>query len=99
MTLPDAVPTLKEIILSGSAQRVSTPTYDSSYEEGAYRALLQSLPLERVIGAVEGSDDKDAKRSAKDAKEDPSAGSVPASAGATASQTAEGSEPATGATE
>lgn len=99
LTLPDAVPTLKEIILSGSAQQVSKPIYDSSYEEGAYRALLQSLPIEQVIGAIEGNDDKDDKRSAKDAKEAPQISSKPASEVADASQTVEGTKSATGATE
>lgn len=58
MTVPDAVPTLKEIILSGSAQRVGTPEYDETFEEGAMRWKVQNAPLDVVLnGAEEGFND------------------------------------------
>lgn len=70
MTLPDVVPTLKEIILSGSPQLVGgVPMYDPSYEQGEARARIQSAPLEMVLAArEEPQTDDDDKRSAK--KED-----------------------------
>lgn len=59
MTVPDACPTLKEIILSGSAQRVGKPIYDSSFEEGAIRWRIQNAPLDVVLRASEqGADDE-----------------------------------------
>lgn len=75
MTLPDAVPTLKEIILSGSMQQVGTPIYDSSFEEGAYRAVLQSLPLEQVLNGRDGAnEDADERSEKKDEKAPETAG-------------------------
>lgn len=66
MTLPDVVPTLKEIILSGTATLVGTPAYDASFEAGEARARIQSAPLEMVLAArEEPQTDEDDKRSAK----------------------------------
>lgn len=73
MTVPDACPTLEEIILSGTAQRVGTPIYDSSFEEGAIRWRVQNAPLDVVLSASEQGDDDagEAKRKEKPSADKP----------------------------
>lgn len=69
LTVPDVVPSLKEIILSGSAQRVGALLYDDSEDAGYQRLFAQSAPLEVILQAqFEGfpDDKEDDKRSAKD---------------------------------
>ena len=71
MTLPDVVPTLKEIILSGTASMVGTPLYDASFEQGEARARIQAAPLEMVLAgreAPETEDDDDRRKKENDGK-------------------------------
>ena len=68
LTVPDVVPSLKEIILSGSAQRVGALLYDDSEDAGYQRLFAQSAPLEVILKAqFEGfpEDEENDKRSAK----------------------------------
>lgn len=69
MTIPDAVPTLKEIILSGSVQRVGTPEYDETFEEGAMRWRIQNTPLDVVLNEVDSAFN-DEERSDKEVEKD-----------------------------
>lgn len=66
MTVPDACPTLEEIILSGTAQKVGTPIYDSSFEEGAIRWRVQNAPLDVVLLASEQGDDEGGEAKSKE---------------------------------
>lgn len=68
LTVPDAVPTLKEIILSGSQQIVGKPIYDKTFEDGVIRAQIQGAPLDVVFAAMDDLPEEDAKRSDKDDK-------------------------------
>lgn len=70
MTIPDVVPTLKDIILSGTATRVGVPLYDESFEAGVRRFGIQSAPLELVLNGREPMDPEDEGRRTED--EDPS---------------------------
>ena len=54
LTVPDATPTLKEIILSGAQALVGTPTYDDSPEAGVQRLIVQNAPLEMILNAQLG---------------------------------------------
>lgn len=51
LTVPDVVPTLKEIVLSGSATLVGQPLYDNTIEEGVRRMMIQNAPLEAILNA------------------------------------------------
>lgn len=66
MTIPDVVPTLKDIILSGTATRVGVPMYDESFEAGVRRFGIQSAPLEMVLNARETLGDEDEGRRTED---------------------------------
>lgn len=61
MTIPDVVPTLKEIILSGTATQVGTPIYDESFEDGVRRFGIQTAPLEMVLNGREEVRDTEAE--------------------------------------
>lgn len=54
LTVPDATPTLKEIILSGAQALVGTPLYDDSPEAGVQRLIVQNAPLEMILAAQLG---------------------------------------------
>lgn len=54
LTVPDATPTLKEIILSGAQALVGTPIYDDSPEAGVQRLMVQNAPLEMILAAQLG---------------------------------------------
>lgn len=54
LTVPDATPTLKEIILSGAQALVGTPLYDDSPEAGVQRLIVQNAPLEMILNAQLG---------------------------------------------
>lgn len=54
LTVPDATPTLKEIILSGAQALVGTPMYDDSPEAGVQRLIIQNAPLEMILNAQLG---------------------------------------------
>lgn len=79
MTVPDVVPTLKEIILSGTATQVGTPVYDESFEQGVKRFGIQSAPLEMLLDgrdaagaeADERSEENGAPAPARQAQEQP----------------------------
>lgn len=66
MTIPDVVPTLKDIILSGTATQVGTPIYDESFEAGVRRFGIQSAPLEMVLNGREPLEGEDEARSNED---------------------------------
>lgn len=51
LTVPDVVPSLKEIILSGSATQVGALLYDDSEAEGVKRLFAQGAPLEVILSA------------------------------------------------
>lgn len=54
LTIPDIVPTLKEIILSGSQTLVGNPIFDDSPETGFQRLIVQGAPLEMILNAQLG---------------------------------------------
>lgn len=54
LTVPDATPPLKEIILSGSQALVGNPIYDDSPEAGLQRLIVQNAPLETILNAQLG---------------------------------------------
>lgn len=64
LTVPDATPTLKEIILSGAQALVGTPMYDDSPEAGVQRLIIQNAPLEMILNAQLGDfpDDDELER-------------------------------------
>lgn len=66
MTIPDVVPTLKEIILSGTATQVGTPIYDESFEQGVKRFGIQSAPLEMLLDGRDVAGAQDDERSEED---------------------------------
>lgn len=51
LTVPDVVPSLKEIILSGSGQLVGARLFDDSEAEGVKRLFAQGAPLEMILSA------------------------------------------------
>lgn len=59
LTVPDATPTLKEIILSGAQALVGTPLYDDSPEAGVQRLIVQNAPLEMILNAQLGEFSED----------------------------------------
>lgn len=79
LTVPDVVPSLKDIILSGSAQRVGPLLYDDNEEEGVRRLFAQGAPLEMILSAQldgfpsAGDAKDDAKEDDKEPKEKPAA--------------------------
>lgn len=68
LTIPDIVPTLKEIILSGAQQLVGTPMYDKSYEDGLQRDAIQHTPLETVLNARFGGEPEPAPADSDEAQ-------------------------------
>lgn len=51
LTIPDVVPTLKEIVLSGSATKIGEDIFDDSVEAGVRRMMIQRAPLEAILNA------------------------------------------------
>lgn len=51
LTIPDVVPSLKEIILSGSGQLVGARLFDDSEAEGVRRLFAMGAPLEMILSA------------------------------------------------
>lgn len=65
LTVPDATPTLKEIILSGAQALVGTPMYDDSPEAGLQRLIVQNAPLEMILNAQLGDFPEDEERATR----------------------------------
>lgn len=72
LTVPDVVPSLKEIILSGSGQLVGSRLFDVSEADGVRRLFAQGAPLEMILSAQldgfppEGDDTKEQRDDKKE---------------------------------
>lgn len=92
LTIPDATPTLKEIILSGAQALVGTPMYDDSPEAGLQRLIVQNAPLEMILNAQLGDFPEDEERATRTTEDALQAQEASGAAAPAAPQTVQNAE-------